>query len=40
MNILVNDFSFSQVEIGAENIIVECDKSELGKRMHHRVEGV
>jgi hypothetical protein len=42
MDILVNDFSFSQVKIDGENI-VECDESKFGKRKYHRghrVEGV
>ena len=46
MDILGNDFSFSQVKIGGENIIVECDESKFGKRKYqkghrgHRVDGV
>ncbi len=43
MDILVNDFSFSQAKIGGENIIVECDESKFDKRMYHkghRVEGI
>jgi hypothetical protein len=40
MDILVNYFSFSQVKIGEENLIVECDESKFDKRKYHRIEGV